>query len=433
MKNENNLYWIWLSLRFGIASKDLPKIVDSMTDPYEIYRLSEEEIEQLRVSDISKRKLCDKTLTESYSILKYCTKEKVDIIPFTDRRYPERLRKIEDPPVLLYCKGRFPDMNSKLCIGMVGTRKMSEYGKQTAYKISYELGSAGVCVVSGMALGIDGTCAVGAIEGGGSTVAVLGCGISIIYPKAHTKLSRAIERAGAVITEYPPFEKPNSWNFPKRNRIISGLCQGIVVVEGAKGSGALITAARAEQQGREIFAVPGKVGDISSDGPNELIRNGATIVLEAKDVIGHYEFLYKDTLNMRRLERARAISGVTSRLFEKYGMTYVNEVRTESIGEKRDTPVRASYVKTEETEKEKVEKAEKAENTAEKSPVADHSVLEALDDNTRRIYGMLPEDTFTPDALAAKGVAVYHAITALTMLEICGLVTSLPGGMYKKT
>lgn len=426
MRDDNNLYWIWLSLRFGAASKDFPRIVDSLTDPYEIYRLSEDEIEQLRVSDTTKQRLCDKTLTEAYSILKYCTKEKVDIISFKDKRYPDRLRAIEDPPVLLYCKGRFPDMNARLCVGMVGTRKMSEYGRQTAYKISYELSAAGVCVVSGMALGIDGACAVGAIEGGGCTVAVLGCGISVTYPRVHTKLSRAIERAGAVITEYPPFEGPNSWNFPKRNRIISGLCQGVLVVEGAKGSGALITSTRAHQQGREIFAVPGKVDDVSSDGPNELIRNGATIVLDAKDVIRHYEFLYKDTLNIKKYERARAHSSPSERIFERYGMSYAAEERT-SVDVKTKSAFRPD------AEDVKKEKRKEIETHEEKSAQPIPGALDALDENTRRIYGLLPDGAFTPDALAAKGIAVYHAVTALTMLEICGLVTSLPGGMYKKT
>ena len=430
MKDENILYWLWLASKFGIASKEFPKIADSLTDPYEIYRLSEEEIEQLRVSEAVKQRLCDKSLTEAYSILKYCKKEKVDIIAYSDKRYPDRLRTIEDPPVLLYCKGRFPDMNARLCIGMVGTRKMSEYGKQTAYKISYELASAGACVVSGMALGIDGVCAVGAIEGGGHTVAVLGCGISVTYPKAHKTLERAIIGSGAVITEYPPFQRPESWNFPKRNRIISGLCQGVVVVEAARGSGALITASRTVQQGRELFAVPGKVDDVSSDGPNELIRNGANVVLCSKDIIEHYSFLYKDTLDMKKYLRAKQRSDTMARVFERYGMDYAAYEAAEDCSDKGNANVQTIIPPEKKQENAKAE--EKASKKEEPHSSPSSGALDALDDTTRRIYELLPEGTFTTDDVAAKGVAVYHALTALTMLEISGLVTSVPGGMFKK-
>lgn len=425
MRDENNLYWLWLASKFGIASKEFPKIADSITDPYEIYRLSEEEIEQLRVSEAVKKRLCDKSLTEAYSVLKYCKKEKVDIIAYADKRYPDRLRTIEDPPVLLYCKGRFPDMNARLCIGMVGARKMSEYGKQTAYKISYELASAGVCIVSGMARGVDGVCAVGAIEGGGCTVAVFGCGISVTYPKMHKALEKAIIGSGAIVTEYPPFEKPESWNYPKRNRIISGLCQGVVVIEAAKGSGALITASRTVNQGRELFAVPGKIDDCNSYGPNELIQNGANVALSAKDIIEHYSFLYKDTLDMRRYARAKERSDVKARVFDKYGMSYASdEVESESTANQQtcEKPVK----------KQRETKSEEKISNEESISSPSENAIAALDDTTRRIYELLPEGTFTPDDVAAKGVAVYHAVTALTMLEISGLVTSLPGGMFKK-
>ena len=425
MRDENNIYWLWLASKFGIASKEFPKIADSLTDPYEIYMLSEEEIEQLRVSEKVKQRLCDKSLTEAYSILKYCKKEKVDIIVYSDKRYPERLRTIEDPPVLLYCKGRFPDMNSKLCIGTVGTRKMSEYGKQTAYKISYELASAGVCIVSGMARGVDGVCAVGAIESGSCTVAVLGSGISITYPKEHKTLEKAIIGSGALVTEYPPFQRPDSWNFPKRNRIISGLCQGVLVVEGVKDSGALITASCAVGQGRELFAVPGKVDEINSEGPNELIRNGANVALCAKDIIEHYSFLYKDALDMRRYGRAKERSDVKAGLFEKYGMDYAVG-KTVPEPPKTQKTVQVPVKIQEEAKKEQTVKKEEVRS----SP--SEGALRALDDTTRRIYELLPEGTFTPDSLVSKGVAVYHAITALTMLEISGLVISLPGGMFKK-
>ena len=426
MKDENDLYWVWLATRMGIASKEFGKLIGMIPDPYDIYRLSEEEIEQLGFGARTKKNLCDKSLTEAYAILKYCKSAKVEIIGYTDKKYPARLRAIEDPPVLLYCKGKMPDMNAKLCVGMVGTRKMSEYGMQTAYKISYELSAAGACVVSGMALGIDGVCACGAIEGGGTTVAVLGCGIARVYPKAHAVLSKAICSHGAVITEYPPSEEPHGYNFPKRNRIISGLCQGVVIVEGAKGSGALITATRAIEQGRELFALPGKVNESNSDGPNELIRNGANVVLCAEDIIDHYDFLYHDTLNFKAYLRAKKTSDINEKSLSRYGVSAVCEsVRSMSVTEAPTHDEKASAPKTEAVN----EKKEEQETTEVKS---DLSALRTLDEKTRNIYGMLSDTVFTADDIAAKGVAIHRVMTALTMLEVSGLITSLPGGSFKK-
>ena len=417
MRDENNLYWVWLSCRLGVESKEFGRLIGSISDPYEIYRMTEEEIEQLRLREDTKKRLCDKSLTDAYGIIKYCKTERVEIIGYGSKKYPERLKSIEDPPILLYCKGKMPDFNSMLCIGIVGTRKMSEYGMRSAYKISYELAAAGTCVVSGMAVGIDGVSACGAIEGGGATVAVLGCGIGRVYPKAHTALAKAIRSSGAIITEFPPDEEPRGYNFPKRNRIISGLCQGIIVIEGAKGSGALITATRAIEQGRQLFALPGKVNESNSDGPNELIKNGAYVALSAEDVIGYYDFLYHDTFDMRAYARAKKSSDFNCRAVEKYGVGTVSN----TVG----------YEKTE------VEPSETRVNKAPPKPVVKEKAeapknTDTLDASTRKVYDALPDGAFTADALASCGIPVYELMTALTMLEINGLIASLPGGAYKK-
>ena len=259
MNSEDILYWLWLSERIGIASKEFGKLVKRYDSPFDLYRLEEEEIEGLEgVSERLKLKLADKNLDFAYKTKYECAKKGIHVIPYGDARYPERLRQLEDPPVLLYVMGELPSMDERLCVGMVGTRKISEYGRQSAYKISYELASAGMVIVSGMALGVDGVSAVGALAAGGTTVAVLGCGLSVVYPKEHARLMRAIAAHGAVVSEYPLSEPPYGGNFPKRNRIISGLCQGVLIVEGAQGSGALITASLAEKQGRDVFALPAR-------------------------------------------------------------------------------------------------------------------------------------------------------------------------------
>lgn len=453
MKDENTLYWIWLSQKCGIASRQFDRLIEKYDDPFDLYRLDGDEIEQLEgINDALKAKLGEKDLDAAYSTLRYCKENKVDIVSYGDSRYPSRLKNIEDAPILLYCLGHFPDFNSSLCIGVVGTRKMSEYGKQSAYKISYELASAGVVIVSGMALGVDGTAACGALSAGGRTVAVLGCGISHVYPKEHKKLMGEIARHGAVITEYPPEEPPHGHNFPKRNRIISGLCQGILVVEGAVGSGALITARRAIDQGREVFALPGKIDESNSEGPNELIREGAYTALCSDDILGRYEFLYGDVIDSSRLAKAkRKLSRADAdHALAKYG------VGTRSVGRKKsadadapkslreDEDIRAELLESRDgsgsvkAEKPKGARAEERheksdEKIAKTESLADDSaaLLDTLDESTRRVFENLPIDkAVSIDALAALGINTGEAVTALTMLELCGLVSALPGGLY---
>ena len=442
MRDENTLYWIWLSEKCGAASKQFGRLIDKYDDPFEIYGLSGDEIEQLDGINTSlKAKLCEKDLEHSYSILKYCKENRVDVISYSDMRYPARLKNIEDAPILLYCLGRFPDFNSSLCIGIVGTRKMSEYGKQSSYKIAYELASAGAVVVSGMALGVDGTAACGALAAGGLTVAVLGCGIATAYPKEHKRLMEEIAKKGAVITEYPPNESPRAHNFPKRNRIISGLCQGVLVVEGSQSSGAMITARRAIDQGREVFALPGKIDESNSGGPNELIREGAYAALGSDDILAHYHFLYGDVIDLGKHTKAKkkcaaadadaALKkyGVGSKELPKYsdrrGRTSVDKEFPIETNDTFETPIK----KEDATEKiEKIEKIEESKNT-----LADNSaeVLDSLDAETRKVFEVLPIDkAISPDALSALGIDIGAAITALTMLELCGLVSSLPGGLY---
>jgi DNA processing protein len=441
MRDENTLYWLWLAEKCGAASKQFGKLIERYDDPFDIYRLGEDEVEQLDgVNGALKAKLCEKDLETSYSILKYCKENRVDVIAYGDARYPARLKNIEDAPILLYCLGHFPDFNSALCVGIVGTRKMSEYGKQSAYKIGYELASAGAIVVSGMALGVDGAAASGALSAGGRTVAVLGCGISVVYPKEHKKLMEEISRRGAVITEYPPTEAPHGHNFPKRNRIISGLCQGVLVVEGAVGSGALITARRAIDQGREVFALPGKIDESNSEGPNELIRAGAYPVLSSDDILRHYDFLYHDVIDYSKLTKAkRKVSkGDADAALKKYGVG-VKVMRFAKDAENAPKMPEKAVIDEESFSLEESPTVNKSDSTkAEAAPerkesMADNSaeILATLDETTRRVFESLPIDkAVSPDALAAVGIGVGDTITSLTMLELCGLVNSLPGGLY---
>ena len=201
--------------------------------------------------------------------------------------YPERLRNIYDPPKKLYVLGNFKRLREK-SIAIVGSRKATEYGKKVAFQISQELTKENINIVSGLAIGIDTYAHLGAIsiQNQASTIAVLGSGIDEMYPKENTELARKIiQTGGCIVSEYPLGTKPNKINFPQRNRIISGLTEGVVVVEASEKSGSLITAEYGIEQGKEIFAVPGNIDNPLSKGTNQLIMDGAKMVLSSKEIL----------------------------------------------------------------------------------------------------------------------------------------------------
>jgi DNA processing protein len=208
----------------------------------------------------------------------------VDVMTWGDPRYPERLMAINDPPPVLYIRGELLP-NDDWAVAMVGTRHASSYGKEAARVIATDLARAGATIVSGLARGIDAQVHRAAIEADGRTLAVLGSGVDIIYPWENLKLAQEIAARGAIISEYPLGTQPEANNFPPRNRIISGLSRGVIVVEAAEKSGALITAEYAADQGRDVFAVPGSIFQRGCLGTNRLIRDGATPVLSAGDVL----------------------------------------------------------------------------------------------------------------------------------------------------
>ena len=429
MTDNDSLYWIWLADKCGPASREFARLISMFDNPFEIYRLDTEELGAIDgISERLKNALASKSLEHAYSTLKYCKKSGVQIIAYSDERYPARLKTLEDPPAILYCLGELPNFDRQIGVAVVGTRKMSAYGAESAYKISYELASANICVISGMALGIDAIAACGALDAKGATVAVLGCGIDIVYPRAHAKLKRFIENHGAVISEYPLGEPPQGKNFPKRNRIISGLANGVFVVEGNAMSGAMISARHAVAQGRDIFALPGNVGESNSEGPNELIKNGANVVTASDDIILYYDFLHHDVINYRGLKASRSSSDFDVKRLKRYGVSadicYVAE--TETKAELREAPAPKAEPRREE---QKVASA--PESAPERQNDNSARVLEGLDAVTQRVFSLMPIDrAVSPDEFTSAGVGIAEAITALTMLELYGLAESLPGGTY---
>ena len=278
--------WIALSRVQGLGCVSFKKLAGYFEDPTdalsastavlaEIHGLDQNTIDGLR--NFSAWDEVEKEIIKAQ-------KADVKIVPFTDPTYPARLRTIPDPPPLLYVKGEIRGEDEK-AVAVVGSRSTSDYGRRVARDLSRGLASLGFTVVSGMARGIDGTAHETSLNSGGRTIAVLGSGVDRVYPAEHDKLYQRIIENGAAISEFPIGTRPLAFNFPARNRLISGLSLGVVVVEATEKSGSLITASCALEQGREVFAVPGEVGASRSRGSHRLIRQGAKLVETINDIV----------------------------------------------------------------------------------------------------------------------------------------------------
>ena len=213
------------------------------------------------------------------------------IITPLDEEYPEALRQIHDPPLALYIRGRLRPTD-RSAVAVVGTRRATHYGMDSARKLSYQLGKAGICVLSGLALGIDTAAHEGALRSGGRTVAVIGSGFDHLYPTENVGLAERIAEQGALMTEFPFARTPDKTTFPMRNRIVSGMSKGVLVIEAGRRSGAEITANQALSQGRSVFAVPGRIDSYASAGTNALIQQGAYLVTGVRDILEHFEMLF---------------------------------------------------------------------------------------------------------------------------------------------
>lgn len=282
-------YYIWLTQALGYSNPKFKRIHELYASVEDFYLGGERE---WRLSGLFDEKeifaLSSTDLSVSYPIIDRCTRSGITVFSFDDDAYPALLYEIYDPPAVLYVKGRLPDFDKRLSIAFVGTRSATSYGKKISHVLAGSLSKVGVVIVSGGAMGVDSAAHTGALEAGGVTVCVLGCGINHKYLMHSAPMRESISKTGAVVSEYPPDFPAAKFTFPERNRIISGLSRGVVVVEAGEKSGSLITASRAVEQGRDVFAVMGNITSPYSLGCNRLIRDGAVPVLDYTDVVNAY-------------------------------------------------------------------------------------------------------------------------------------------------
>lgn len=448
-------YYLWLLLTLGAGSRASVRLIRAAGSAEAVWNeLSYELCETAKIKPAVINKLMTRrSLAEADDILAWCAQRDITVLTPNLPEYPKSLLCLMDFPMALFCKGKLPDFNSSFCCAVVGTRTMSDYGKRTAYDIGWGLGDGGAVLVSGLALGIDGMAMTGALAAGGTTVGVLGCGIDITYPKEHRALFERVTENGAVITEYPPGTPPAGSHFPMRNRIISGLCQACAVIEAGIGSGALITAKHAVFQGRMVFAVPGNVGEDNSEGCNRLLREGASVITEANDILSVFEFLYPHAIKRARrtpsgrdADADRLVRNVSEAALERgyrgrglYGGREGKKSRNDAVPKARASGVTAAAPNPEQVDaadvantRHSLPSPEEARNIAEqKTEKLRHIHIDMLGEKERNIYYSMKEGApMLPDEIGNGAYTISEVLTAMTLLEIAGAVEAGAGGYY---
>ena len=384
-------YWLWLTSLPGLGNQARLSLLRRFPDVEDIYYAEEGEL--LLTEGLTRDQaaiLSDKSLRTAEEILGDCQRLGLRILTIQDAEYPSRLKNIYDPPVLLYSKGRLPAIDEEAAVAVVGTRDCTPYGVSCARKLGHGLAKGGAVVVSGLAKGVDAEASRAALRAGGFTVGVVGNGLDIAYPASSRFLYEDTAAGGVLLSEYPPGTRPAAGHFPARNRIISGLCVATVVVEAPEKSGALITAANALDQGRDVFAVPGPIDAPTSVGCNRLIRDGAGLAADAWDILREYEDRFPGKLRQ-----------------EGTGET---PVETPPIHQARPEP---------------------------KAVLPSYSLKKegrGLTDDQIALLRLLPEEdgVVVDDLVDLSELPVRRVLSALTVLEVDGLAAQHPGKRYTR-
>jgi DNA processing protein len=402
---------LWIAERVTPGTDRFARLIRAIPDPNEIYRADAECLEKIfskHCRDI--KRLLDKSMDDVERIVEFCALRNIRILTYWDDAYPAKLREIADPPAWLFLLGTLPSLEKEFAVGIVGTRDPSDYGLRMSFEIASDLATAGAVTVSGMALGIDGTVAAATLDAKGKTVAVLGCGIDIIYPSCHAALFHSIIKNGAIVTEYPPGTPPDRPNFPKRNRLISALSDAVIVTEGSLRSGSLITASHATAQGRGVYALPGQVDSPLGEGTMKLLRNGARPIACAEDLLSDFESTYPDRINPFKLINKSPAS--MEPVLKRYGVQTKSSLkRKPRRGATHEVPIAPQQ----------------------KPPVATEDREKSLKGDLLTVYRRIPEEgECIPDHLVGGALDICAVSAALTVLEIRGLIRTLPGGRIRR-
>ncbi|MBR5540085.1 MAG: DNA-processing protein DprA [Clostridia bacterium] len=398
--NKNTPYWMWIQHAVGQGSSAVPKLLDAFSSPEEVYAADRLQLERAGITGKPLECLCRKTIDTMRRTAERCEKLGWILTP-EDVGYPEQLRHLFSPPLVLYGRGFLPDFDTALVpsIGMVGTRQATEYGERAAGGMAAGLAAAGSIVISGGAKGIDRASHEGALYGGGRTVAVQACGLDVEYPLPnHDLRQRIVEEGGAIITEYLPGTPAFPNHFHVRNRLISGLSWGICVVEAPQRSGALITARHAREQGRDVFVVPGNITSAKSFGSNELIKDGATLVTRPSEILHDYQLRCDGVLQEEEADRAQIAYGE----YMAHGKNPQTVRRTQRVADGSRLPI--------------------------VMPCPD-----SASDVAKEVYSRLTDTPITAEELCSTtGMPASKLFSAMTELELYGCARSYPGKRYSR-
>lgn len=413
MISENAKLWIWITQALGYNTPKVKRL-------YELYP----DISQFCYADINEWRFCgifseseieklQKTPIESaQSVINRCNQLGYSALSIDDDSYPLCLYNIDAPPAVLYINGALPDVDNRLTIGIVGTRRATRYGLDNAYKIGYALAKYGVTTVSGGALGIDCASQRGSLAADGVTICVRGCGINYNYLQDNADMRKAAAKRGAVVSEYPPDEAPRNYYFPARNRIISALSDGVVIIESGARSGSLITASYAVEQGKEVFALLGN-NSPQNEGSNNRIKEGSAIpITDFMDILNEFDSLYAtngevdfDNISFEDIE-AIPVKGKAP--FKKQPKTFIKN-------DADNVPLEAIVDMSDEKSKQTIE----------------HKTNINLNDTAQRIYNYITDEPVHIDKIASDlQIPVFKVLSSLTELEMKDLVKALQGRRF---
>lgn len=407
-------YLLWLATRLNGDNAMISRLIKTYGDAEEVYgTMDYSKVKSLKANSL--KKLLNKDLSDIDKSISISERLGVKIMLVGDRAYPRLLRQIHCPPSVLYIKGALPSLDNILTIGVVGTRRISDYGIKRTREVTAQLTQKGAVIVTGLATGADSVGAWTALENGGTVIGVVGTGIDIIYPVENEELFEAVCKRGCIISQFPPNTPPTKTTFPVRNRIIAGLSRGVLITEAPKKSGALITANLALEENRDVFVIPGDTKKAANAGGNALIQDGARVVMSGEDILCEYPDL----------------NGIKPKEPIKPSTPYIPMYK----------PEKSKGILKKDNQFKKQSPKEGTLNNKKETDVTDEDLnfkwqdisrlLDTLNDSEAQIAKLMTSGPQHIDAMARQtGIAVGDLNMRLVMMEMKGIVEKLPGGYY---
>ncbi|MBQ8029779.1 MAG: DNA-processing protein DprA [Clostridia bacterium] len=413
---KNDLYWLWLSECMGVGAPVFD-VIAYFSGAKQLYEAGEN---QWRASGLFSHanllKMLRSTPEKMEKICRICRENSIEIVTYEDENYPESLKRIDNFPLVLFVQGDISCLKDRIAIAVVGTRKPSLYGIEAATKIVGELADEKAVIVSGGALGIDSIAHLAAIEKGSKTVLVMGCGHLASYLSENEYLRKKVVENGALISEYSPTTPATVYNFPKRNRIVSALSRGVLVVEAGEKSGTMNTVSHARHQGKDVFAVPGDVNSVAYSGSNKIIREGARAVFSGNDILAYYKMIIPQKNEKHFYQVEFPFEGITEFPYgEKEIKAPKNRTSKPKIEEKTET------------------KQEFIEENQKNTEIFEKNISESVSDNAKLVYNQMSGEIMSFDEITRLSkLPPNKVLVALTELEMAGAIKAAGSGNYCK-